>query len=155
LGKFSDRVSRELTLYVRALGWLQAVPKPPAGSKRAEHEKNTVRLSRGEQMAKAGTSPPMPPNPMPHVVNRLIEIGLTEPAGMGMAPIGWRTIAAWSELTGVALSPWEARLLRKLSAAYLAEYHRAEEETCPPPWRAPVTKSEAETEEARLIAILG
>lgn len=136
------------------MAWLAAVPKPPAGSRR-EKIGTGAKISRAEQMKKNGIVPQMPPNPMPHIIDRLVEIGLTEPAGMGMAPISWRTIAAWSELTGIALSPWEARLLRHLSVEYLAQFNRSELETCPPPMRAKVTQREIDIERAGLLAVLG
>lgn len=97
----------------------------------------------------------MPPNPMPHVVERLMEIGLTEVAGMGVGPISWRSIADWQQSTGIELSRWEARLLRQLSVEYVAEQHRAESETCPPPWRAEVTQREREIGEQQLRMVLG
>ncbi|WP_416463188.1 hypothetical protein [Sphingomonas sp. VDB2] len=97
----------------------------------------------------------MPTNPAPHIINRLLEIGLTEAAGMGAAPLSWVAINAWQQATGVRLLPWEARLLRKLSVEYLAESRRAEAETCPPPWRMVVTARERDVEERRLRALLG
>lgn len=154
MGKFSGRARVQLTLYVRQMAWLAAVPKPPAGSRR-EKLGTGAKISRAEDMKKKGITPQMPPNPMPHIIDRLVEIGLTEPAGMGMAPISWRTLAAWSELTGISLTPWEARLLRHLSVEYLAQFHRSDAETCPPPARAKVTRREAEIEEAGLRAVLG
>lgn len=106
-------------------------------------------------MKKNGVTPPMPPNPAPHIVNRLIEMGLSEANGMGASPLSWREIMAWQTATGVDLPPWEARLIRTLSVAYLAESRNAESENCPPPWRAPVTRREMDTEEARLRMVLG
>ncbi|TCP71821.1 hypothetical protein [Sphingomonas sp. PP-CE-1G-424] len=97
----------------------------------------------------------MPPKPAPHIFDWLIEIGLTEAAGMGAVPISSRELAAWQSNTCVRLAPWEARLIRELSKAYLAEGRRAEDETCPPPWGAPVTAHDREIEEAQLRSLLG
>ncbi len=36
--------------------------------------------------------------------------------GMGPSMIGWADLAAWCELTGEVIEPWEARLLIRLSA---------------------------------------
>lgn len=137
------------------MAWLGATPKPPEGSKRAKLEANTRRISRLDRLKREKIAPAMPPNPAPHVVNRLVEIGLTEAAGMGVAPLSWREINEWQHSTGVTLPPWEARLIRRLSTEYIAEGRRAEDETCPPPWRAEVTRREIETEEARLRMVLG
>lgn len=99
--------------------------------------------------------PQMPPNPAPHIIQRLLEIGLAEAAGMGTGPVSWQAIDAWANRTGIILSPWEARLIRSLSVAYVAEGRVAESETCPPPWRAEVSEREKEVELARLRAVLG
>lgn len=131
------------------------MPKPDARSKRARIEPTGPRLSRLDELKRQKITPVMPPNPAPHLIDRLIEIGLTEAAGMGAVPLSWREINAWCDRTGVDLQPWEARLIRTLSSIYLAEGRRAESETCPPPWRAPVTARERETEEARLRMVLG
>ena len=96
----------------------------------------------------------MPPNLAPHIIDRLIEIGLTEPAGMGVGPVSWREIDAWCNRT-IDLPPWEARLLRSLSVAYVAEGRRAESENCPPPWRWEPSEREREAEMARLRMVLG
>jgi hypothetical protein len=137
------------------MAWLHATPKPPEGTKRAENTKSAIKLSRHDQMKKAGITPKMPPNPMPHMIERLVEIGLTESNGMGAVPIGWATIDAWQRCTGIELDPWEAKLLRRLSAAYVVESRRAEDETCSPPFHTGPDRREVETEHARLIALLG
>ncbi len=97
----------------------------------------------------------MPPNPAPHIVDRLLEIGLTEAAGMGAGPMTWLQIDAWSRLTGVALAPWEARLLRRLSSDYLAESRRAEDINWPSPWQAIPSEHDRDAEEQRLRMVLG
>lgn len=97
----------------------------------------------------------MPPNPAPHITDWLIELGITEAAGMGAAPLSWREIAAWADGICVPVQPWERRLLRRLSATYLAEGRKSESEHCPPPWRMGVTAREREVEEAQLRSVLG
>lgn len=97
----------------------------------------------------------MPPNPLPHIIERLVEIGLSEAAGMGVTPLSWATLTAWQANACVDLSPWEARIIRHLSVEYLAEGRRAELETCPPPWRAEITQRERDLAEARLRLVLG
>lgn len=137
------------------MAWLNAVPKPDERSKRAKIEPAAPRLSRLDQMKKDGIVPKMPPNAAPHIISRLVEIGLTESNGMGQSPLSWREIVAWQSATGTTLPPWEARLIRSLSTTYLAEGRRAEAETCPPPWRAEVTQRELEVADARLRMVLG
>jgi hypothetical protein len=137
------------------MAWLHAKPKPDARSRRGKEEPAESRLSRIDDLKRKKINPPMPPSPAPHIIDRLVEIGLTEAAGMGSGPLSWREIAAWQENTSVQLEPWEARLIRRLSSAYLAEGRRAESENCPPPWRAPVTQRERDIEEAQLRMLLG
>jgi len=155
LGKLQRRLEGGLTLYVRHMAWLHATPKPDARSRRGKVEAAETRSSRIDDLKRKKIDPPMPPNQAPHIVDHLIEMGLTEAAEMGAGPLSWREIAAWQENTCVQLEPWEARLIRHLSKAYLAEGRRAESENCPPPWRAPVTQRELDIEEAQLRALLG
>ncbi|WP_267386539.1 hypothetical protein [Sphingomonas sp. GC_Shp_3] len=136
------------------MAWLNAVPKPPDGSKRAQRGE-ADKISRGDRLKKDGLPRPMPPNPLSVVIERLVEIGLFEVAGMGAAPLSWATLEAWQRVSSVELSPWECRLIRHLSVEYLAEGRRAEAETCPPPWRAEVTQRERDIAEARLRLVLG
>lgn len=140
---------------MRQLAYLQAVPKPPPGSRRVKQADQAPQPSRAEQMKQAGIVPKMPPNPLPHIVERLIEIGLTEAAGMGLAPLSWREINEWQRATSVTLAPWEARLIRQLSVEYLTESRRAESENCPPPWRGVITDADRSAEERQLRSVLG
>jgi len=137
------------------MAWLHAAPKPPEGTRRAKAAAPAKALTRLERMKKDGIAPKMPSNPAPHIVARLIEIGITETTGMGPAPLSWREIDAWQRHTGVPLPPREARLLRQLSLSYIAESRRAEDETCPPPWRAEVTQRELDVAEEKLRLVLG
>lgn len=78
--------------------------------------------------------PDIPPNPMPHLTGWLFEIGPTSSNGMGPVPIGWQEIAAWQELTGNEINPWEARTLRKMSADFVSTMHDAKDKSFPPPF---------------------
>lgn len=140
------------------MAWLAATPKPPEGSRLSEQWDRVdpdAKKSRADRMGKAAAASAMPPNPMPHITERLIEMGLVEVAGMGAVPLSWSTLSAWSQMTGVRLCPWEARTMRRLSAEYLAEGRRAEDMTCPPPWAAPVSEVEISSEQAALERVLG
>jgi hypothetical protein len=141
-------------LYVRHMAWLNAVPRPAEGASRARADVSAPKLSRAAQMRANGIrNPLMPPNPLPHVIDRLLEVGLSEAAGMGVGPVSWLTIDAWRRQTGAELMPWEARLIRRLSIEYVAEQRRAESENCPPPWRWEVTEAEKKAEVASLRSI--
>lgn len=97
----------------------------------------------------------MPPLPLPHMVERWTEIGMTGSNGMSATPLSWAEISAWQANTCIRLSPWEARMIRALSLAYIGQSRISEEETCPPPWRGMVTEAEKATEVAVLDAVLG
>lgn len=155
MGKLQRRFEGGLTLWVRQLAWFHTAPKPDPRSKRGKGDSTEARASRIEQLKRRKIEPRMPPNPAQHITDRLIEIGLTEAAGMGAVPLSWREIAAWRDSVGLTIDPWEMRLLRRLSAAYLAETRRAESEHCPPPWRTEVTAREREVELADLQRLLG
>jgi len=140
------------------MAWLAATPKPPEGSRQAQRWDSVEpeeKKSRADRMGKVAAAAAMPPNPMPHITERFIEMGMIEAAGMGTVPLSWSTIAAWSHMTGVRLCPWEARTIRRLSTEYLAESRRAEDMTCPPPWKAPVSDVEIATERRTLEMVLG
>lgn len=137
------------------MAWLNTTPKPGERTKRAKLNIETPKMTRAERMKKDGVAVPMPPNPLPHVVDRLIEIGLTEAAGMGAGPVSWQTMDAWANRTSVDIEPWEARLIRRLSVEYVAEQRRAESENCPAPWRWQVTEAEKAAAQRELESVLG
>ena len=113
-------------------------------------------VSRIEALRRSGvTAPPMPPNPAPHFTDWLVEIGLTEAAGMSAVPLSWREINEWCARTCIDLLPWEARLMRRLSSDYLTESRRAEAEACPAPWLAPSNEATIAAEVRVLDAVLG
>ncbi|GGB21526.1 hypothetical protein GCM10011380_08880 [Sphingomonas metalli] len=92
----------------------------------------------------------MPPNIMPHVVDRLTEIGLTGSNGMAAVPLSWGEINEWERSSTVRITGWEKRLIRALSVAYVAEGHRAESDTCPPPWLGEANEATKAAEVAAL-----
>ena len=106
-------------------------------------------------MRAAKITPPLPPNPAPHIVGRLMEVGLWEAAGTGIEAISWQAMDAYERRTGAGLSAWEARLIRRLSADYVAMSLKAESEKCPAPWRTKPTQSDRDRELAQLMAVLG
>ena len=64
-------------------------------------------------------TPDMPPtNAGGYLVAYLFEVGPTMASGMGMGPVTHQEIAAWQSLTGIPLTPWDARAIRRLSIEY-------------------------------------
>jgi len=81
-------------------------------------------------------APDFPPIRTPWVIDWLMEVGPTDSGAMGAVPISWSSIGHWQQCMGHDLQPWIARLLRRLSAEFVAETVRAREPDCPPPWAA-------------------
>lgn len=137
------------------MAWLNTAPKPPENSERAKQLKGKSLPTRIATMKKHWAVMPMPPCPAPHIIDRFVELGISEAAGMGVAPLSWREIMAWQEANCLRLPPWEARLLRRMSTEYLAEGRRAETENCPPPWQWPFCEADRAAEQAALDLVFG
>lgn len=84
-----------------------------------------------------------------HLVDHLFSIG---PA-MGEGPVTFQEIAAWQALTGHVLQGWEADALRRLSAAWLAEYQAADDPARPPPYTPAERVKPAEEVASKLEAM--
>ena len=78
----------------------------------------------------------MPPIRTPWIIDHLMDLGPSEAGAMGSVPISWASIDHWQRCSGLDLSPWISRLLRRLSVDFIAETVRAREPDCPPPWTA-------------------
>lgn len=154
MGGFQERIRGQLTLVVRQLAWLGAVPQPAPGSAEAKAGKRNT-LSRRDELKKNGIVPSLPPNPMPQLMLWFTNIGMVSAGGMGPTPLSWSEITAWQRCTGIRLAPWHAQLLRNLSIAYIAETANAEAENAPAPWRREITQREREVDEAALDVVFG
>lgn len=60
----------------------------------------------------------------------------------GPEPLTFAEIAAWRQLAGVRLTPWQARALRNLSRDYVAELAAAESPVRLAPWRPATTEQQ-------------
>lgn len=123
MGKFYGEIGDELSLVVRSLAWLNAIPK---GSKDQKTRREIVEEQGGEI--------DLPPCSAPFLFGVLLEIGPAMSGGMSLAPIGWRDIEAWQRCTGVRLPPWQSRMLIGLSRQYVSFGRDAEKPDCPAPW---------------------
>lgn len=143
---------------MRQLAWLYAVPQLPPKVKealeRSGQKVSANSVSRFDEMKASKILPPMPPNPMPHFILWFTELGIAG-SGMGPAPLTWIEIEAWQRSVRIGLSPWEARLMRSLSVAYLDQKGKSELTTDPAPWSTPVTIAARSADEAALDAMFG
>jgi len=111
------------------------VPDPPASSAGGKSGAGAPRI---REWQRAGKKPPLPPCRARHLADYLFEIGPDMAAGMGVVPISWQEISAWQANSHVRLTAWEARLIRRLSGAYVRERNDARD----PAWPQPMTASQ-------------
>lgn len=78
----------------------------------------------------------MPPvdQAISYLISHLYEVGPAMQGAAGSIPVTFTEFRAWMDLTGVELRPWEVRILRRLSGAYLSELYEAEKPDRPAPW---------------------
>lgn len=109
-----------MTLYVRTMGWLDAVPKPAKTAKKSKAaQDDSPSVTRREKLLADGADlPALDPGPAAYLLDYFFELGPMHFSPMGEVPIGFEQIDAWQRVTGLELSPWEAFTLRKLSLAY-------------------------------------
>lgn len=119
---------------MRALAWWRATPEPAETSRaKADKKKRVSRIRDAEERGLEIFLPDVEPDVL-YLVDTLLDAGPTSAAGMGFVPVTWTDLEAWSRVTGIELLPWEARLVRQLSAEWLAETDRSRSAKAPPPW---------------------
>ena len=80
--------------------------------------------------AKYGDNATMPECGAPHLVEYLIDMGVTQ----GEQAINHGEIESWQRQCGIELEPWEVRFVKRLSEAYLSESHAARDPDAKAPW---------------------
>lgn len=65
-----------------------------------------------------------------YLVEYLIELGVT----YGEQAVPYSEIESWQRQSGVELQPWESRVVKQLSEAYLSESHAARDPDAKSPW---------------------
>jgi len=148
LGKRLEEIAGELSLYVRTIAYLTAIP-------RAKLQNGTEECLPARIEQYKGTEPPLPPLSHRRIYDLLMEAGPVEKGGMGPTPLSWLEIAAWRRNTAAWISPREAILLRRLSSEYLAESHAAEDQYRAPPWIPVGDQINHDLALRRLMSVLG
>jgi len=129
---------------VRQLAWLNAAPHREGDKSRPVSRLQRMRTDRADPRY----MPEMPdPGGAAYLLAYLFELGPASSTGMGTAPITHHELAAWRDLTGTPLQPWEARFLRALSREYVAEAAAAEDPMRPAPW-----STQPSTEQLHVVA---
>ena len=100
-----------------------------------------IKHTRAEMARLAGREIELPDidAPLMSIITLTFDIGPY--AGAGEAPVSWVDIDAWSRITGVCLSPWQARAVRRLASEYLASQRRSSDEDAPKPWHSDQDKA--------------
>ena len=116
----------DLKLHARQTAWLNTAPdlkdgKPGTKTRREAFEERLEPYS-------------IPHISTPYLARWLYDIGPTAAGSMGEAPLSYRDLAAWQDIMGVRLLPWEAQTILEMSAAYLAERQRATDVSRPAPY---------------------
>jgi hypothetical protein len=105
------------------MGWLHGKPKNWSESRLDRYRTSHKRL------------PPMPEvTAGQYLVEAFNELGRVS-AGFSMIPLTWGEIDAYARLTGEISERFEARALRRMSAAYIEGYRLSEDEFSIPPWQ--------------------
>lgn len=66
-----------------------------------------------------------------YLAEYLNELGI---ARAGMQPLTYQEIQAWTQLTGLELTPMETTTLRELSESYVVQIAKAAKADCPAPY---------------------
>lgn len=141
MGKFYEGVRQDLIVYARQLGWFHSTPdKPKQTGVQSEPDKSKP-LTRGELIEANGGKPLMPKiDEADYLVSYWQDIGVVSAGAMGPIPLANTEIAAWVNLAGIELSPWEFTTIKEMSRLYLASLHEGQKLDCPPPFGDPINE---------------
>jgi hypothetical protein len=118
---------------VRQAAWLDATMDRPEGDQKSARTSRLRRLR--ADMKNDNYMPEMPPVEVgAYLLNWLFDAGPTMPGGMSTSVLTSAELQAWQHNTGNRMTPWEARTLRNLSAAYVAELLEAANPKRSAPW---------------------
>lgn len=113
------------------MAWLHATPKQP-GSKESQNQKSKCRI---DLITENGGTVELPEFEVAaYLIDYWKDVGSVSQGGYSAAPLTAIEISAWQQMVGIQLNPWEFRVLREMSRAYLAYLHEAEEFECPAPF---------------------
>lgn len=115
--------------------------------------KRRSRLKRMQDENGEDFVPDMPPCGALFLVGYLMDVGPALPGAMGSVPLSEVELRAWQENTGIYLSPWQSRFLKRLSSVWIEQQGLAAKEECPSPWLAERMREEKEKVAVKLKAL--
>ena len=128
-----------MILYARQLAWFNTKPRHPEKAGVPNGPTKQAELSRSEEIIERGGKPLMPDiDGAEYLVVHWQDLGVITSGGMGLSALSHQEILAWAQCHGTMLQPWELRILRDMSRAYLMQLHESEKPDCPPPFGDPV-----------------
>lgn len=131
MGKFYEQLLKELTPLARQLAWLHTAPTP----KQTATANVSQPMTRLQTLRAQDAQPDIPAAGLgAYLMGHLFDAGPVVSTGQGAAALNWRDLAAWQSGTGIELQPWEARIVRALSQAYLNSAIAANNPDCPAPY---------------------
>ena len=68
-----------------------------------------------------------------YLIEWINELGFLESNGMGVNVIGYQTIKAWADLMQVYPTPFDVKILREMSSAFIAMQEKAKKTNEPDP----------------------
>ena len=68
-----------------------------------------------------------------YLLDLMQQLGPIRSTGMGLTTPDWQELAAFARASGLALAPWENRLIKQMCGAYLREFNAGREPLCMPP----------------------
>lgn len=112
------------------MAWLDAAPIYKSKSPRTKAPKPVQRRKVYGNMV-----PPLEHGDL--ILQYFLElIPSSQDANGGIAPLTFEQIGAWSQLTGIPLTPDRALLLRDLSVAYVSQYSLSLDPNCTAPYQS-------------------
>lgn len=89
------------------------------------------------------------------IVQAFIDCGIYTSNGMGVSALTWQEIQAYSEISGVNLTHWEARMVHLMSKEYVAFKNFATENRHARSPYKPAIDDNAISGEKQLMGVLG
>jgi hypothetical protein len=134
-------------LYARQLAFLGATPEKSKYSRFEMAQGNHLgQRDEDGNLIEIATEIQLPeiPGPWSHLLAIFSLSGQALQSGMGLTPLSWLEIKAFIDVNELDITLWERELLKRMSEAYCAEYHKASDPKRPAPYTPEVEENEVD-----------